>query len=98
MDKTPTDYSFTLFPIPHSSPEQEHKELIRAMQEGIENKFKETEIVAVGRVPTEVLQYAFRAPMGAIRWWTMEPKDSLEICISYAEFCASCKEKHIVLP
>ncbi|KAB2439393.1 glycosyltransferase [Bacillus luti] len=87
-----------IFPIPYSSPEKEHKELIRYMQEGIENNFKETEIVVVGRVPMEVLQYASKAPTGAIRWWTMEPEDSLEICISYAEFCTSCKVKHIVLP
>ncbi|MGQ3480268.1 glycosyltransferase [Paenibacillus sp. TY11] len=93
-----TSRSSILFPIPYSSPEKENIQLLKSLQEGIENNFKETEIVVVGRVPNEVETYASKAPMGAIRWWPMEPDDSLETCIQYAKFIASCKEKVVVLP
>ena len=56
------------------------------------------EVVVVGRIPEEIEAFAAKAPMGAIRWWPMEPNDSLETCIQYAKFCASCKEKVVVLP
>ena len=56
------------------------------------------EVVVVGRIPKEIEEFASMAPMGAIRWWQMEPTDSLETCIQYAKFCSSCKEKVIVLP
>jgi len=60
--------------------------------------FKDMQVVVVGRIPQEIEVFASRAPMGAIRWWPMEPKDSLETCIKYAKFCSSCKEKLVMLP
>ncbi|MGG2093172.1 glycosyltransferase [Bacillus sp. S13(2024)] len=87
-----------LFPIPYSYPAKEHVELFRTLQKGIENNFKEIEVVVVGRIPPEIYTFASKAPMGTIRWWPMEPDDSLETCIQYAEFCASCVEKIVVLP
>lgn len=87
-----------IFPIPHSCPAKEHTELFRTLQKGIETHFKEMEVVVVGLVPPEIETFASMAPMGAIRWWPMEPNDSLETSIQYAEFCASCSEKVVVLP
>jgi O-antigen biosynthesis protein len=87
-----------LFPIPSSSPAKEHTELLKTLQKGIETNFKEIEVVVVGLVPPEIGTFASIAPMGAIRWWPMEPNDSLETCIQYAKFCASCSEKVVVLP
>ncbi|KFN04125.1 glycosyltransferase [Bacillus clarus] len=87
-----------LFPIPYGSPETEHTELFKTIQEGIENNFNDIEIVIVGRIPEEIEKFASQAPKGAIRWWPMEPEDSLETCIKYAEFCTSCEKKQIVLP
>ena len=54
--------------------------------------------MVVGNIPTEIEEFAKMAPMGAVRWWQMEPADTLETCIQYAKYCASCKEKVIVLP
>jgi glycosyltransferase involved in cell wall biosynthesis len=85
-----------LFPIPHSSPTQEHPQLLKTLQKGIETGFTDIEVIVVGRVPAEVEIFASIAPMGAIRWWPMEPDDTLETCIQYAKFCASCKEKVVV--
>ncbi|MFJ7938133.1 glycosyltransferase [Peribacillus sp. NPDC096622] len=87
-----------LFPIPHSYPAIEHTQLFKTLQKGIETNFKENEVVVVGRIPPEIEIFASKAPTGAIRWWPMEPNDSLETCIQYAKFCASCKEKVVVLP
>ncbi|KEK22988.1 glycosyltransferase [Bacillus gaemokensis] len=87
-----------LFPIPYSYPETEHTELFRTLQQGIDNNFKEIEVVIVGCIPPEIESFASKAPMGAIRWWPMEFDDSLETCIRYAELCASCTEKVIILP
>jgi glycosyltransferase involved in cell wall biosynthesis len=87
-----------LFPIPYSSPTNEHTQLIKTLQKGMENNFKEIEVVVVGRVPAEIETFASKAPMGSIRWWPMEPNDSVETCIQYAKFCSSCKEKVVVLP
>ncbi|MDQ0874570.1 glycosyltransferase involved in cell wall biosynthesis [Paenibacillus sp. V4I3] len=87
-----------LFPISHSCPAKKHTQLFMTLQKGIETSFKEIEVVIVGRVPPEIETFASKAPTGAIRWWPMEPNDSLETCIQYAKFCASCKEKVIVLP
>ena len=56
------------------------------------------EVVVVGNIPQKSKILPKMAPMGAIRWWPMEPKDSLETCIQYAKYCASCKEKVVVLP
>ncbi|MDF2959657.1 MAG: glycosyl transferase, family 2, partial [Paenibacillus sp.] len=87
-----------LFPIPYSCPANEHTQLIKTLQKGMETGFKDIEVVVVGRVPAEVETYASKAPMGAVRWWPMEPNDSLETCIEYAKFCSSCTEKVVVLP
>jgi hypothetical protein len=87
-----------LFPIPHSSLEKEHSQLFKTLQKGVETNFKEIEVVVVGRVPAEIEEFAAKAPMGAIRWWPMEPNDPLESCIQYAKYCASCKEKVVVVP
>lgn len=87
-----------LFPIPYSYSVIKHDKLFKTLQKAIETKFKDIEIVIVGRISKEIETFASEAPMGAIRWWPMEPKDSLETCIQYAKFCASCKEKVIVLP
>ena len=87
-----------LFPIPYSYPVIKHDQLFNSLQKGIETNFKDMEVVVVGRIPKEIENFASNAPMGAIRWWPMEPKDSLETCIQYAKFCASCKEKVVVLP
>lgn len=87
-----------LFPIPHSCSVTEHSQLFKTLQKGLETNFEEIEVVVVGNVPAEIEIFAAKAPMGAIRWWTMEPNDSLEICIQYAKYCASCTEKIVVLP
>lgn len=87
-----------LFPIPYSSSSKEYTQLMETLQKGIDTNFKEIEVVVVGAVPAEVETYAAQAPMGAIRWWPMEPNDSLETCIQYAKYCASSKEKVVMLP
>lgn len=84
--------------ILHSSNVKEHSQLIQTLQKGIENNFNEIEVVVVGDVPAEIEAFAGVAPMGAIRWWPMESNDSLETCIQYAKYCASCTEKVVVLP
>lgn len=87
-----------LFPIPYSCPETNHKQLREILQKGIDTKFKDMEVVVVGRIPKEVEAFASKAPMGVIRWWPMEKEDTLETCIQYAKFCSSCKEKVVILP
>lgn len=87
-----------LFPIPYSCTEVKHNQLLKVLEKGIETNFKDMEIVVVGLIPEEIEIFAAKAPMGAIRWWPMESKDSLETCIQYAKFCSSCKEKVVVLP
>lgn len=87
-----------LFPIPYAGPEKEQSQLLKTMQNGLETNFKEIEIVVVGNVPAEVEDFAAMAPSGAIRWWPMEPEDSLEACIQYAKLCATSKEKVVVFP
>lgn len=87
-----------LFPIPYSLPIKEHTQLFNTLQKGIETNFKEIEVVVVGYVPPEIETFARVAPTGAIRWWPMELNDSLEACIQYSKFCASCMEKVVVLP
>ncbi|WP_163195712.1 glycosyltransferase [Clostridium thermarum] len=87
-----------LFPIPYSCPTKEYTKLYETLQKGLETDFKHIEVVIVGRIPTDVELFAAKAPMGAIRWWPMEPKDSLETCIKYARYCASYRKKEVVLP
>lgn len=87
-----------LFPIPYSCPVGKNEQLIKALEKGIDTNFKDMEVVIVGCIPKEIESFASRSPMGAIRWWPMEPKDSLETCIQYAKFCSSCKEKVIMIP
>lgn len=86
-----------LFPIPYSSP-TDHSQLLKTLEKGMETNFQEVEVVVVGRIPEEVETYAAKAPMGAIRWWPMEPKDSLVTCVEYATLCSSSKEKVVILP
>lgn len=88
-----------LFPIPYSCSElEEHTQLFITLQKGIETNFQEFEVVIVGRIPEEIETFAAKAPTGSIRWWPMELNDSLKICIQYAEYCASCAEKVVVMP
>lgn len=87
-----------LFPIPHSSDSKTHAQLLKSMSKELEEHFRDTEIVVVGRIPEEVEIYASKARMGAIRWWPMEAADDLETCIQYAKLVASCKEKVVILP
>ncbi|KAA0546549.1 glycosyltransferase [Bacillus sp. BGMRC 2118] len=87
-----------LFPIPHSSKNKEPKQLLKKLERGLNTNFNEIEIVVVGYIPEIVEEYAAKAPMGAVRWWPMEPTDSLETCIEYAKFCSSCTEKIVVVP
>ena len=87
-----------LFPIPYSCSKTENYKLFELLEQGLKNNFENLEIVVVGRIPTQIEFFASQAPMGSIRWWPMEPTDSLETCIKYAEFCASYKEKIISLP
>ena len=87
-----------LFPIPYSFAKSKNEQLFKTFEKGIETNFKDMEVVVVGRIPQEVEAFASKAPMGAIRWWPMDPKDSLEACIQYAKFCSSCKEKVVMLP
>lgn len=86
-----------LFPIPYSYSASTHENLINTLQKGIESNFKDMEVVVVGCVPPEVEIFASKAPMGAIRWWPMEPSDSLDKYIRYANFCSSCANKLIML-
>lgn len=87
-----------LFPIPYSSSVDSNEQLISTLEKGLENNFKDMEVVVIGSIPPEVELFAAKAPMGAIRWFPMEENDSLETCIKYAKFCSSCKDKVIVLP
>ncbi|TCZ80817.1 glycosyltransferase [Paenibacillus albiflavus] len=87
-----------LFPIPYSSSKEEHTELLKTLQKGIETGFQEFEVVVVGNVPAEVETFASKSRVGAIRWWPMESDDSLERCIEYANLCSSCSDKIVVLP
>ncbi|NBD27307.1 glycosyltransferase [Paenibacillus glycinis] len=97
LDEDPTGVSL-LFPIPYSGAEEAHAELSKTLRKGEENGFDGLEVVVVGRIPAEVEAHAARAPMGAIRWWPMEPSDGMEACIQYAKLIASCKEKIVILP
>lgn len=85
-----------LFPIPYGIDLSDHTELFQALKKGLENQFKDFEIIITGNIPPEVETYASRAPMGSIRWWPMEPHDSLDNYIRYAQLCASCSKKTIV--
>ena len=87
-----------LFPIPYTNKDNDYSKLFETLQKGIENNFNEIEVVVVGNVPAEIEAFAKMAPMGAVRWWPMEPHDTLETCIQYAKYCASCKEKVVVFP
>lgn len=87
-----------IFPIPYSSPVNVNKKLIDTLKKGLETNFKDIEVLVVGRIPEEIELFASKAPMGSIRWWPMEPTDSLETCIKYAKFCSSCNEKLVVIP
>lgn len=87
-----------LFPIPYSTHNKDYTQLFKTIQKGMKTNFEEFEVVVVGDVPSEIEDFASKAPMGAIRWWPMEPNDSLEFCIEYSKFCASCIEKIVVLP
>lgn len=87
-----------LFPIPYSTPSEEHSQLFKTLHKGIETNFNDIEVVVVGNVPAEIEAYAAKAPMGSIRWWPMAQEDSLETCIQYAKLCASCCEKVVVEP
>ncbi|WP_139902240.1 glycosyltransferase [Clostridium thermarum] len=87
-----------IFPIPYSCPMIKHEKLLEILDKGMKTNFKDLEVVVVGRVPPEVEEFASKAPMGAIRWWPMEPNDSLETCTQYAMYIASCKEKIVVPP
>ena len=97
LDEDSSRFSM-LFPIPYSCPVGKNEQLIKALEKGIDTNFKDMEVVIVGRIPEEIEAFASRAPMGAIRWWPMESKDSLETCIKYAKFCSSCKEKVVMIP
>ncbi|MCA1065837.1 glycosyltransferase [Rossellomorea sp. AcN35-11] len=87
-----------LFPIPYSCKVYDTSQLIKTLQKGVDTHFRDLEVVVIGRIPPEVETYAPLAPMGSIRWWPMEPEDSLETCIRYGKYCASCHEKIVVLP
>lgn len=97
IDEDSSKFSM-LFPIPHSCSVNNHNQLLNNLQKGMETNFREMEIVVVGCIPKEVEAFASKAPMGAIRWWPMEPEDNLETCIQYAKYCSSCKEKVVILP
>ena len=97
IHEDPSKVSF-LFPIPYSYPANEHPELFKTLQKGLETNFKDIEVVVVGHVPAEIENFASKAPQGAIRWWPMEFDDSLETCTQYAKLCSSCTEKVVVLP
>ena len=43
----------------------------------MENNFKDIEVAVVGHIPSEIEAFAAKAPMGAIRWWPMEPEEIL---------------------
>ena len=85
-----------IFPIPFT--EKNHSELYHTLTKAIENGFKDKEIIVVGNVPPDIVDFASKAPTGAIRWWYMEQRDSLEHYIQYAKYCASGKEKVVVMP
>lgn len=87
-----------LFPIPYSCKDYDSTQLIKTIKKGIETRFRDQEVVVVGRIPAEVETLASMAPMGSIKWWPMEPGDSVETCISYAKYCSTCKEKIVVIP
>ncbi|MHC0038688.1 glycosyltransferase [Pseudoneobacillus sp. C159] len=87
-----------LFPIPFSNSVKVPSQLLNMLQEGLENNFRDFEIVVIGRIPPEIEVFAARAPTGAIRWWEMKDDDSLEACIEYSKYCASCAEKIVILP
>jgi O-antigen biosynthesis protein len=87
-----------LYPIPYSDEEYDCTQLYKSIQDGMATNFIDSEVVVIGNIPPEVEFFASKAPMGAIRWWPMEPSDSLETCISYGKYIASCKEKMVILP
>ena len=47
-----------LFPIPYFGSEKYHSQLFETLQKGIENNFKEVEVVVVGNIPTEIEEFA----------------------------------------
>ena len=65
-------------------------------KKGWKTTLKDLEVVVVGHIPSEIEAFAAKAPMGVIRWWPMEPEDSLEACVQYAKYCASGKEKVVI--
>jgi glycosyltransferase involved in cell wall biosynthesis len=93
-----TSKTSMLFAIPYSCSENKLTELYETLAKGSETNFIDIEVVIAGCVPDDIEKYASEAPMGAIRWWPMEPDDSLETCVEYAKLCASCRKKIVVLP
>ncbi|XXM72457.1 glycosyltransferase [Lysinibacillus sphaericus] len=86
-----------IFPIPHGPDEKNLDQLYDTLNKGLENGFKDIEVVIVGDVPADINQFASKAPSGSIRWWPMEPADPIEFYIEYGKYCASCREKIVVL-
>lgn len=87
-----------IFPLPYTCTDPDYTQLYSTIQRGLDSGFKEMEVIIVGRIPEELEKYASMAPTGAIRWWTMEEQDSLEICIQYAKIIATSREKVVVMP
>lgn len=96
---TDKDHSRTslLFPIPFNTNPDDHTTLFETLEKGIQTQFKDMEVVIIGNIPSEIEKYASRAPMGAIRWWPMDPSDNnVENYIRYAELCATCFKKEVI--
>lgn len=87
-----------IFPIPYTVGPRDHTKLFEILKKGVDTHFADMEVVVVGNTPAEIEAHASKAPMGAIRWWTMEQNTQLEDCIRYAELCSSCVDKEIILP
>ncbi|MGD6895573.1 glycosyltransferase [Bacillus infantis] len=87
-----------IFPIPYSSDEKEHIQLYEILNKGLKNGFRDFEVIIIGNIPADINLFASKAPSGSIRWWPMEASDPIEFYVEYGKFCASCRDKIVIMP
>ncbi|MDQ0417068.1 glycosyltransferase involved in cell wall biosynthesis [Croceifilum oryzae] len=97
VDEDPNRVSL-IFPFLSPCEGEDHTNLLKTLQNGMETNFKEFEVIIIGDIHPDVEFFASHAPSGAIRWWPMTSEESLESCIQYAKLCASCAKKTVILP
>ncbi|RIW29394.1 glycosyltransferase [Bacillus salacetis] len=84
-----------IFAIPYE--EAKTDALYKALEDSLENNFKDCEIIVVGDVPKDIEHFAAKAPAGAVRWWQMEEGRPLDYFIRYGEYCTSGIRQEVII-